>query len=213
MKSLDMNSFRTHFNDARDSVRILTIFSPTCLLCQYGQGLIAELFEQFEGQSPSGFSIWLPIMDDDSPEVALQEAARFPPSRIEHAWDSEARISNLFAKTLGLKGLAWDVYLLYGKRVTWDKEDPPKPNFWMHQLPPKTGADPRYLLAPGQLLVELMALLERTDILGAQDLAFSLHAKALGAVKKERMQSSLEETLAAVDPENVGQNLRNANAQ
>lgn len=213
MKNLDMHSFRTRFNDARDSVKVLTIFSPTCLLCQYGQGLIAELFEQAEEQSLKGFSIWLSIMDDDNPKVALREAARFPPGRIEHGWDFEAGLSKLFAKTLGLEGLAWDVYLIYGKQATWDKEEPPKPDFWMHQLPPKTGADPRNLLAPGPFLVELMARLERTHAHRARDLAFTLHAKALGAIKMERVQSSLEQTLTAVDPANVGKNIGNADAR
>ncbi len=204
MNALDVSSFRNRFNEARDSVRLVTIFSPTCLLCQYGQGLISELFEQVPETSLQGFSIWLPIMDADDAGIATLEAARFPTGRVEHFWDRERRFGELFAQTLGLKGVAWDVYMLYAPQVTWDTESPPPPTFWMHQLPPKTGADPRFLLAPGVLLFELMGLLGKTDDGTARDFAFTLHAKALGAVKKKRPQSSLEETLAAVDPETAG---------
>ena len=204
MDDLDVMSFRSRFNEARDAVRLLTIFSPTCLLCQYGQGLISELFEQVPESSLHGFSIWLPIMDADDAEIAEVEAARLPADRIEHVWDPERTLGELFAKTLGLKGVAWDVYMLYAPQVTWEQENPPPPTFWMHQLPPKLGADPRFLLAPGPLLFELMTLLGKTDTYTARDFAFTLHAKALGAVKKKRPQSSLEETLAAVDPETAG---------
>lgn len=204
MNTLDVSSFTNRFNEARDSVRLVTIFSPTCLLCQYGQGLISELFERVPDTSLQGFSIWLPIMDADDAGIAEVEAARLPPERLEHFWDPEQRFGELFAKTLGLKGVAWDVYMLYAPQITWDQEYPPPPSFWMHQLPPKAGADPRFLLAPGQLLFELMRLLGKTDAGTARDFAFTLHAKALGAVKKKRPQSSLEETLAAVDAETVG---------
>ena len=203
MNNLDVMSFRSRFNEARDAVRLVTIFSPTCLLCQYGQGLISELFERVPDTSLQGFSIWLPIMDADDAGIAEVEAARFPLERIEHVWDLERRFGDLFAKTLALKGVAWDVYMLYAPQVTWDQEYPPPPTFWMHQLPPKAGADPKFLLAPGPLLFELMRLLGKTDADTARDFAFTLHAKALGAVKKKRPQSSLEETLAAVDPENA----------
>ena len=204
MNNLDVSSFRNRFNEARDAVRLVTIFSPTCLLCQYGQGLISELFEQVRESSLQGFSIRLPIMDADDAEIAEVKAARFPLERMEHVWDSERRFGELYAKTLGLKGVAWDVYMLYAPQITWDQDNPPPPSFWMHQLPPKAGADPRFLLAPGPLLFELTRLLGKTDAGTARDFAFTLHAKALGAVKKKRPQSSLEETLAAVDPETAG---------
>ncbi len=204
MNNLDVSSFRNRFNEARDSVRLVTIFSPTCLLCQYGQGLISELFEQVPETSLRGFSIWLPIMEADDAGIAEVEAARFPRERMEHVWDLERRFGELFAKTLGLKGVAWDVYMLYAPQITWDQDNPPPPSFWMHQLPPKAGADPKFLLAPGPLLFELMRLLGKSDADAARDFAFTLHAKALGAVKKKRPQSSLEETLAAVDPETAG---------
>lgn len=204
MNNLDVSSFTNRFNEARDSVRLVTIFSPTCLLCQYGQGLISELFEQVPETSLQGFSIWLQIMDADDAEIAEVEAARFPLERIEHIWDPERTLGELYAKTLGLKGVAWDVYMLYAPQITWDQEYPPPPTFWMHQLPPKAGADPKFLLAPGPLLFELMRLFGKSDADAARDFAFTLHAKALGAVKKKRPQSSLEETLAAVDAETAG---------
>ncbi len=71
----------------------------------------------------------------------------------------------------------------------------------MHQLPIKTGTDGKLLLAPGRLAYEVTNLLGQGDAEMAWDLAFMLHAKGLGAVKSETAQSTLEETLVAVDPE------------
>jgi len=38
-----------------------------------------------------------------------------------------------YARRLGLPRDAWDVYLIYGQGSRWEDE-PPKPDFWMHQL-------------------------------------------------------------------------------
>ena len=93
------------------------------------------------------------------------------------------------------------MYLVYASGVTWNSDVPPVPTFWMHQLPTKTGTDGKLLLAPGRLAHEVSILLGQGDAETAWDLAFMLHAKGLGAVKTEKSQSTLEETLVAVDPE------------
>jgi hypothetical protein len=139
-------------------------------------------------------------MDGDNEESAQAESGDFPADRVEHNWDPERRFGELFAKTLNLKGVAWDVYLLYAPGVTWSAEVPPEPTFWMHQLPAATGADGKLLLNPGRFSFELMNLLGIGDAHRAWDLAFMLHVKGLGAVKRERAQSSLEDVLKAVDP-------------
>ncbi len=201
MKQFNLHQFRDRFNQARDFVRLLTLFSPTCLLCQYGQGVIRELYENIDAKMLKGFSIWLPIMDGDNSVSAEEQSAKFPVDRVEHIWDPEETFGNLFAKTLSLKGIAWDMYLLYASGVTWNSDVPPMPTFWMHQLPTKTSARGKLLLAPGRLAHEVSILHGQGDAETAWDLAFMLHAKGLGAVKTEKAQSTLEETLVAVDPE------------
>lgn len=151
-----------------------------------------------------GFSIWLPIMDGDNVEAAQAQAGSFPDGRVKHSWDSERRFGALFAKTLKLKGIAWDVYLLYEPGVTWTEDEPPEPTFWMHQLPVDTGAAGTFLLNPGRLFYELMKLLGRGDAHKAWDQAFMLHVKGLGAVKRESVESSMDDVLKAVDTAKAG---------
>jgi hypothetical protein len=124
--------------------------------------------------------------------------------RIEHIWDPERQFGELFAKTLKLKGVAWDVYLLYAPGVAWGTDQPPEPTFWMHQLPTVTGADGKFLLNPGRFSNELLNLLGSVDAYMPWDMAFKLHTKGLGEVKREREQSTLEEVLKAVDPTKDG---------
>ncbi len=85
-------------------------------------------------------------MEGDNEESAQAESGRFPDDRAKHIWDSERQFGELFAKTLNLEGVAWDVYLLYAPGVTWIEDEPPEPTFWMHQLPAKTGAKGKFLL-------------------------------------------------------------------
>ena len=71
----------------------------------------------------------------------------------------------------------------------------------MHQLPTKTGTDATLLLAPGRLAHELTVLLGQGEAGKGWDLAFTLYAKGLGAVKSEKVQSTLDDVLVAVDPD------------
>lgn len=139
-------------------------------------------------------------MDGDNLESAQAESQSIPDDRVEHRWDPERQLGELFAKTLNLKGIAWDVYLLYAPDVIWSTHQPPQPTFWMHQLPSVTGADGKLQLSPGRFSHELLTLLGNADAHMAWDLAFKLHAKALDKISRERVQSSLAEVLKAVDP-------------
>ena len=143
-------------------------------------------------------------MDGDNADSARAESESFADERVEHSWDSQGRFGQLFAKMLNLKGVAWDVHLLYAPGVTWGVDEPPKPAFWMHQLPPVTGADGELLFNPGRFSHELMNLLGRKDAHMAWDLAFMLHVGGIGEVMRERAQASLEEVLDAVDPTKEG---------
>ncbi len=145
------------------------------------------------------------MMEGDNEDSARKTSGNFSDDRIAHIWDAERRFGMLFAKTLNLKEVAWDVYLLFAPGTTWVKDAPPEPTFWMHQLPTAAGADEKFLLNPGKFLRELMNLLGSVDPHMAQDLAFMLHVKGLGAVKREKVQSSLEDVLKAIYPSQPGE--------
>jgi hypothetical protein len=53
---------------------------------------------------------------------------------VRYFWDADKIVGNTFARTLQLDQLAWDVYLVYDRGVTWKEGPPFLPAFWMHQL-------------------------------------------------------------------------------
>lgn len=168
------------------------------MVCRYGQGVVRELFAQIAGTTVKGFSLWLPTMDGDNEESAQAGSTGFPDDLVQHVWDPQRSLGELFAKTLSLKGIAWDVYLLYKAGVTWDTDLPPEPTFWMHQLPVDAGADGKAFLNPARFSQELLKLLGKGDGQLAWDLAFLLHLKGLSALKNDKVQSSVEDVLGAV---------------
>src|SRR5689334_16382025 len=102
------------------------------------------------------------MMKSDSAERIPAAMTRLPDPRVSHFWDSEGKLANeysvvlrfrddlpkwdvysIFRRLLTLYNRlfcnpsvlpAWDVYLVFSRRVHW-KDQPPAPNFWMHQLP------------------------------------------------------------------------------
>ncbi|MFQ5666898.1 MAG: hypothetical protein ACE5I7_10765 [Candidatus Binatia bacterium] len=163
-------------------------------MCQYGQGVVRGLLDGVETQALKAFAVWLPMLGGDTAELAQAESDSLADPRLEHSWDADHVLGNFFAKTLGLKSVAWDVYLLYASGTTWDPETPPAPAFWMHQLPMVTGADPNQLLHAGRFSRELLHLLGTDTADVAADLALALHASGLSAVKRSRARHPLADT-------------------
>ena len=143
--------------------------------------------------------MWVPVMDGDNQEAAEHASEAFRHCPVEHGWDAEQRVSMLFAKALNLKGLAWDVYLLYASGVSWTRGGPPHPTFWMHQLPAQSRAPGDLLLYPGRLAKELRLLLGQDREQDDQDRAFHLHIKGLAKVRDAKAQASMKEVERAVN--------------
>ena len=136
------------------------------------------------------------MMPGDNGQFADQEAATFEGFRLDHAWDQERELGNLYARTLNLTSVAWDVYFLYAPGIAWEGDEPPPPTFWMHQLPAETGASRDLVLYPTRLSQEILNLLGSGVEPGhtsRADLGLQLHAKGLSNLLKERSQYSLEE--------------------
>lgn len=143
------DELRTEFNRASDRVRVVALLSPTCGICQKGQRVVQSVFSKHANDARlRGFVVWLPMLPSDSKESAGAQAASFVDGRMMQQWDGDRASGNLLAKTLGLKGSAWDVYLLYAPGVKWTGDQPPAPTFWMHQLREESGADQRACLNP-----------------------------------------------------------------
>lgn len=158
---LDLKAMRDWFNRGTDSVRVISILSPTCGLCQSGHGVLKSVFSSTEANDLRGFIVWLPMKSADDPGSAAAQAASLRDARLTEAWDGEHAAGALFASMLKLKGTAWDVYLLYPRGARWEGDAPPAPIFWMHQLQAEDGADQKLCLDPGRLRRQTIALLEK----------------------------------------------------
>ncbi len=168
-------------------------------MCQYGQGVVRGLFEEFPGENLKGFVAWLPMMPEDNAQAARREAQSFEDLSVVHMWDPKCQLGELFSKTLGLGSTAWDVYCLYPPGVKWEENNPPEPTFWMHQLPAETGADWKFRLNPTRIAQEVLKLLGYIDEPSWVDLGSLLHEKGILTVARERSTYSLEDLQQAYE--------------
>jgi hypothetical protein len=89
----------------------------------------------------SVFVVWIPILPDDDAVAAARAARSFDDDRVTHYWDGDRALGFSLGEALALPprdpgrrtGVAWDVYLLFGRGARWG-EALPVPSFWMHQL-------------------------------------------------------------------------------
>ena len=128
-------------------------------------------------------------MPDDNAEEADTEAASFTDLSVTHVWDDERQLGNMFSETLGLKAVAWDVYLLYSPDTSWNSELPPTPDFWMHQLPADSGAARNLVLYPTMLAEELMKLMDEgvePSPASLEDLGLQIHGGGLMTLARDR---------------------------
>ena len=154
------NKLREEFNRTSDRLRVVALLSPTCGICQTGQRVVESVFSKYPKDTRlRGFVVWLPILPTDSEKYAGAQAAAFVDSRVTQQWDGERVSGALLAKTLGLKGTAWDIYLLYAPGVRWTGEQPPAPTFWMHQLRAESRADQSTCLNPSVFVGKVASLI------------------------------------------------------
>jgi len=156
---LDLKAMKEWFNGASGSVRVVSLLSPTCGLCQSGHGVLKSVFSGIGAKDLRGYIAWLPMKPADDPGTAALQAATFRDARLSESWDGDRAAGALFARMLKVKGTAWDVYLLYPRGVLWEGDAPPAPSFWMHQLQAEDGADQKLCLDPARLRRETIALL------------------------------------------------------
>lgn len=111
-----------------------------------------EIFKNNESEKLKGFLVWLPMIKGDTALSAEDlQSIDDPDRRLMHGWDKQRTTGEAFARVLGLKKTAWDVYLVYTPEAQWKDDLPPAPHFWMHQLTSDPLADPKLHLQPDRL--------------------------------------------------------------
>lgn len=109
------------------------------------------------------YVIWDPIFGGNFDGESKKLPQTFPDKRVKYFKDDNSVAGKLWERVLKTeREIAWDVYLLYGAEARWDTE-PPKPDFWMHQLDGVTIAPH---LDQEKFKEELKALLDKP---GAKD--------------------------------------------
>jgi hypothetical protein len=84
--------------------------------------------------SVRAYIVWLPIFGGDFKGEARKLSHSFRDNRVSYFLDPESSTGKQWERVLKTgRYIAWDVYLLYGPEANF-KDDPPQPDFWMHQL-------------------------------------------------------------------------------
>ncbi len=82
----------------------------------------------------AAYVIWDPIFGGDFDGESKKLPNSFPDKRVQYFKDSDSFAGTAWRQVLKLfRPVAWDVYLLYGSEADW-QEEPPQPDYWMHQL-------------------------------------------------------------------------------
>jgi hypothetical protein len=102
-------------------------------MCLRGFSEMQFVLKDIPDERIKAYFVWLPVIQTDNREAAVQRSNEFVDPRLTHYWDAEQFTGKAWNPILNTGQLAWDVYLIYAPSVQWEKE-PPAPSFWMHQL-------------------------------------------------------------------------------
>ena len=95
----------------------------------------SEVLERVESENLAVYAVWEPILRTDDERSSRKATILFPDERVSNYWVDTRAVGELFQAPIDLTTEpAWDVYLVYAPGVAWDGDDPPRPNYFMHQL-------------------------------------------------------------------------------
>lgn len=89
--------------------------------------------KKHDSSSLSAHVVWVPKLGG-SENVARDAAKIVADPRSRHYWDPDGWFMTSYREVLAIPEDAWDIYLVYGPDARWDGDNPPKPDYWMHQL-------------------------------------------------------------------------------
>ena len=131
---------RADFNAAKGSVRALFVVDPICPGCLRGlDDMNKDLLSKNDPRLQT-FIVHVPRMTPPPKEKDVPEAATLLHNDyVHHYWNPSGSFGRELSRGLDLKVdgeevYAWDVWLVYGPDAVWDGEQPPKPEYFMHQL-------------------------------------------------------------------------------
>jgi hypothetical protein len=101
----------------------------------------------------------VPILSGDKESSVRDAMKRIPDGRVNYFWDGKSELVKSYARVLQLpkNQPAWDIYMAFNRDAVWGDGDPPKPDYWMHQL---GGVSPERQLDGARFAAETNKLLE-----------------------------------------------------
>jgi hypothetical protein len=119
------------------------------------------VLERIKDERVRVYVVWVPMLKTDAERAVPGAMKRLPDGRVSHYWDSKGELPEAYKSILPTKRegtheliKAWDVYMLFPGDRKW-KEKPPRPAYWMHQLP----LDPKLRFDGETLATEVNKLL------------------------------------------------------
>ena len=132
---------RDDFNAAKGSVRVLFVVDPICPGCLRGlDDMNRDLLSKTNDPRLQTFVVHVPRMTPPPKAKDVPKAATLLHNdHVRHYWNPSGSFGEELSEGLGLKVdgeevYAWDVWLVYGPDAVWDGTNPPKPEYFMHQL-------------------------------------------------------------------------------
>ena len=103
--------------------------------------------------------VWTAVLQADNESAAIQSRDLVPDKRVRHYWDKHQALGTKVAPVIETEmQMAWDVYLVYGRGVTWESgQAPPAPENWLHQ---KRGEEPERYMNEAKLEAMLKGALD-----------------------------------------------------
>lgn len=127
------DELRSAFNAGRGTVRLLAVFSPTCQQCVANAAIVQRtVLQKIESDRLRVDVVWLPILDGDSREAAVEAGAVLDDPRAVQWWSAEPGLRNVLRGPLAVQRDVWDVVLVYGPDAVWSGDAPPAPAYLMH---------------------------------------------------------------------------------
>jgi hypothetical protein len=113
----------------------------------------------------TAYVIWDPIFGGNFDRESNKLPKTLPDKRVRYFKDPDSVAGTAWRKVLNLfRPIAWDVYLLYGADSEW-QEEPPQPDYWMHQL---SGLKTAPILDEKKFTEELRGLLNKLNAQGSK---------------------------------------------
>jgi hypothetical protein len=121
------------------------------------------VFEKIQDSRLRGYVVWVPKVGGADSDVP--EATRYAhDARASHYWDEGGNLMAQYTTVLELPVDAWDVFMVYGPEARWEGSEPPKPDYWMHQLGSKEQPRVEGLFLDGKTFADKVSTLLATPM-------------------------------------------------